>query len=137
MSVDYTLDAGRAVQTLFPRVVYDGGFDAVSLHSRQENVLNTYPTDTTVFAYLEDKGITVTGEVIAAPTRSKPAYRTELPDGVQIYVSPDSIWDEHDDPYIEAEYEPSLINQTHCHPLGFPTVVASLIRQNMDTNVIP
>ena len=116
VSADYTLDAGRAVRTLFPRVVYDGGFDAVSLHSRRENVLNTYPAGTTVFAYLEDKGITVTGNVIAVPTRSKPAYRVELPDGVRIYVSPDAIWDEHDDPYMEAEYEPSLIDSDPLPP---------------------
>ena len=77
---------------------------------RREHSLGVYLPGTTVYAYLEDKGVTVTGSVVATPTRSKPAYRVELPDGARIYVTPDSIWDENDDPYMDAEYEPSRID---------------------------
>ena len=114
VSADYTLDPHKSLRTLFPRVVYDGGFDPVSLHSRSKGTADPYPVGTTVYAYLEGDGITVTGDVVAVPTKRQPYYRVQLPDDQCIRVSAEALWDEHDHPYMDAEYDPARIDE---HPL--------------------
>ena len=69
-----------------------------------------------MFAYLEEEGITVTAEVVAVPTRTKPRYRLKLPDDTYIYVAAECMWDENDHPNMDAEYDPSNVGDDPLPP---------------------
>lgn len=79
VSADYALDTGKSVRSLLPCVIYDGGFDPVSLHSRSKMAMEPYDPGSAVYAHLEAEGITVTGQVLAIPTRSKPCQDCNFP----------------------------------------------------------
>ena len=97
VSADYTLDEGKAVRSYFERIVYDGGFDAKSLHSRSRQHAEPLPPGSNVYAYLHDKRLTVAGEVLEVPTRSNAhRYRIRMPDNETIQVASESVWGDSD-----------------------------------------
>jgi len=59
--------------------------------------MDPFSPGTTVCAHLHDKGATVTGEVVATPTKKRTACRLKLPDDEVVSVDVDSVWCETDD----------------------------------------
>jgi hypothetical protein len=106
VSSDYTMDSHKDIRTHFPRVIYDGGFDELSLLSQRAREVSPYAPGESVYAYLEEESITVTGIVVTCPTKRHTYYKIRLEDNTTLQASPEAVWNDNDAAYMASEFDP-------------------------------
>jgi hypothetical protein len=66
-----------------------------------------YAPGESVYVYLEEESITMTGVVVACPTKRQAYYRIRLEDDMVLQANPEAVWNDNDEAYMNAEYDPS------------------------------